>query len=92
LTSRRRADLDELAYELRRQELSWIKATASFVEGAGEAQGRAMAVSMKLETNKERRSMAVFVDGRCVKSGLTEAEANALVSRLLNEQFAAPRL
>ena len=51
-----------------------------------------MAVSMKLETSNGRRSMAVYVDGRCVKSGLTEAEANALVARLLNEQFAAPRV
>jgi hypothetical protein len=51
-----------------------------------------MAVSMKIESSNGRRSMAVYLDGRCVKRGLTEAEANALVSRLLNEQFAAPRL
>jgi len=43
---------------------------------------------MKLETSGGRRSMAVYMDGRCVKSGLSEAEANALVARLLNEQFA----
>ena len=51
-----------------------------------------MQVSLKLENHNGKRGMAVHVAGQCVKNGLSEAEAAALMARILNEQFAQPKL
>jgi len=51
-----------------------------------------MEVSIKLENINGKRGMAVYVAGRCIKHGLTEAEASALVARLVNEQFSQAKI
>jgi hypothetical protein len=51
-----------------------------------------MDISLKLESVKGKRAMAVYVSGRCIKHGMTEAEAGALMARLLNEQFAEAKI
>ena len=49
-----------------------------------------MDVSMKREAVGGRRSMAVYVSGRCIRSGLSEAEALALMAAVLNGELARP--
>ena len=51
-----------------------------------------MEISIRLEMAGGKAAMAVYVSGKCIRKGLTEAEAGALAARLLNEEFAQPRL
>lgn len=51
-----------------------------------------MDIALKLEKINGRTMMAVYVSGRCVRDGLSEAEATALIARLLNEEFAHARV
>ena len=51
-----------------------------------------MDISMRLERENGRKAMAVYVSGRCIRHGLSEAEASALVAQLLNEDFAHARI
>ena len=51
-----------------------------------------MDISMRLEKVNGRRAMAVYVAGRCIGHGMSEAEATTLVAKLLNEDFAHARI
>lgn len=51
-----------------------------------------MEISIKMENSSGRRTMAVYASGRCVRNGLTEAEAGALAAKLINEQFAKAKV
>lgn len=51
-----------------------------------------MDVSMKRVTVGGRPRMAVYVSGRCVKSGLSEQEAVTMMAALLNSELAQPKL
>jgi hypothetical protein len=51
-----------------------------------------MDISIKLETFKGKRGMAVYVSGQCVRHGMTEAEAGALMAKLLNARFSEAKI
>jgi hypothetical protein len=51
-----------------------------------------MDITLKLENIDGKRGMSVYVSGQCVKQGMPEAEASALMARLLNEQFAEAKI
>ena len=50
-----------------------------------------MEIKVKLD-QLARNIRSIYVDGRCVKTGLSAAEADALIRKLLDEAFARPRL
>jgi hypothetical protein len=51
-----------------------------------------MNITMKLENLNGQHRMAVYLAGRCVERGLTEAQAGELVARLLNAQYAEAKI
>jgi hypothetical protein len=50
-----------------------------------------MEVSVKIERQR-RHTRSVYVDGRRIKSGLTQAEADEVIRKIINEDFARPRV
>ncbi|MCB8821564.1 hypothetical protein [Microvirga rosea] len=46
-----------------------------------------MDIAVKRELVAGRPTMAVYCDGRCVETGLSEERAMALMASLLNDQF-----
>jgi hypothetical protein len=54
----------------------------------GNAREDVVEIAIKIEVG----GAAVYMDGRCIRSGLAMAEADKLARDLINQSFAHPRL
>jgi hypothetical protein len=61
------------------------------VDGQVIKEGGAMEILVKIDDSR-RGTRSVYMNGRCIRAGLSQGEADALLRTLLDEEFRRPRL